>query len=135
MSHIEQIPAYLTWKIRHKVMYPDLDFDKVILPNDEDGVHLGLFTDNTLITVVSLFRTGDSMQFRKFATLSEYQHKGYGSEILRYLMEYSKNEGCNHIWCNARKSASGFYSSFGFIETEKISHANGYDYVIMGRTL
>ena len=65
MSHIEQIPPYLTWKIRHTVMYPDLDFEKAILPNDEEGLHLGLFDDNKLITVVSLFRTGDTMQFRK----------------------------------------------------------------------
>ncbi len=135
MSHIEQIPPYLTWKIRHKVMYPDLSFDKVILPDDDDGIHLGLFDENVLISVVSLFRTDDSMRFRKFATLSEYQHKGYGSEILRYLIEYARGAGCSHIWCNARKSASGFYSKFGFIETGETSHANGHDYVIMERAL
>ena len=116
-------------------MYPELDFEKVILSNDEDGIHLGLFDDNTLISVVSLFRTGDSMQFRKFATLSEYQHKGYGSEILRYLLEYSKNEGCDRIWCNARRSAMGFYSKFGLMETGKTSKANGHDYVIIERAL
>ena len=135
MNHIEQIPPYLIWKIRHKVMYPELDFEKVILSNDDDGIHLGLFDNKTLISVVSLFRIGSSMQFRKFATLSEYQHKGYGSEILNYLLEYSKNEGCDYIWCNARKSASEFYSKFGFIETGKTSSANGHDYVIMEKDL
>jgi ribosomal protein S18 acetylase RimI-like enzyme len=75
------------------------------------------------------------MQFRKFATLSEYQHKGFGSEILSYLLEYSKNEGCDHIWCNARRSASGFYSKFAFLETDKSSRANGHDYLIMERKL
>lgn len=116
-------------------MYPDLDFDKAILPNDEDGIHLGLFDDNTLISVVSLFRNAYSMQFRKFATRSEYQHKGYGSEILRYLLEYSKNEGCDHIWCNARRSATEFYIKFGFLETGQTSSANGHEYVIMERGL
>ncbi len=135
MSHIEQIPPYLTWKIRHKVMYPDLDFDKVILPNDDDGIHLALFDNNTLISVVSLFRSGNSMQFRKFATLTEYQGKGYGSELLQHLIDYSKNEGCAQIWCNARQNASGFYSKFGFSLTNKTSSANGHDYVVMERTL
>jgi len=135
MAHIEQIPSYLTWKIRHKVMYPDLDFDQVILPNDNDGVHLGLFYKNTLITVVSLFQSGNSMRFRKFATLSEFQHKGYGSEILAYLIEYSKNQGCDHIWCNARTTATGFYRKFGFSETDKTSYANGFEYVIMEKEL
>ncbi|WP_411273954.1 GNAT family N-acetyltransferase [Daejeonella sp.] len=116
-------------------MYPELDFDKVILPNDDDGVHLGLFHENTLICVVSLFRSRTSMQFRKFATRSEYQHKGYGSEILHYILDYSKNEGCDHIWCNSRKSASDFYRKFGFLETGKTSSANGHDYVVMERNL
>ena len=116
-------------------MYPDLDFDKAILPNDDDGIHLGLFDNNTLICVVSLFRNANSIQFRKFATRSEFQHKGYGSEILNYLLEYSKNEGCDHIWCNARRSATEFYSKFGFLETGKTSSANGHEYVIMEREL
>ncbi len=135
MAHIEQIPPYLTWKIRHKVMYPDLDFDKVILPDDDDGIHFGLFDNNTLISVVSLFKTGDSMRFRKFATLSEYQGKGYGTELLKYLIDFSQNEACVHIWCNARQNASGFYSKFGFSETNKTSSANGHQYVIMERLL
>ena len=117
------------------VLYPEQDFEKAMLPDDEKGMHLGLFDQNILISVVSLFRTGNSMQFRKFATRSEFQHKGYGSEILRYLLEESKNEGCDHIWCNARKSASGFYSKFGFLETGRTYSANGHDYVIMERTL
>ena len=132
---VEQIPPYLTWKIRHKVMYPDLDFEKVILPNDDDGIHFGLFDNNTLISVVSLFKSEKSMQFRKFATLSEHQGKGYGGELLNYLMEFAKAEGCDHIWCNARQKASGFYSKFGFSETNKTSSANGHDYVIMERLL
>lgn len=135
MAHIEQIPPYLTWRIRHQVMYPELDFNAVILPNDDDGVHFGLFAENTLISVVSLFKKGSSMQFRKFATLVEYQNKGYGSKLLEYLTEYSKNDTCNHIWCNARRNASAFYAKFGFLETDQTSSANGHDYVIMEKLL
>ena len=135
MAHIEQIPPYLTWRIRHQVMYPELDFEQVILPDDDDGVHLGLFDENTLISVVSLFKKGSSMQFRKFATLVEHQNKGYASELLRYLTEYSKNDTCNHIWCNARRNASAFYAKFGFLETGQTSSANGHEYVIMEKLL
>lgn len=135
MSHIEQIPPYLTWKIRHNVLYPAMDFQTVILPEDDDGIHLGLFDENTLISVVSLFKTGSSMQFRKFATLLEFQNKGYGSQLLKYLTEYSKNEGCNHIWCNARENAAGFYSKMGFLKTDRTYQANDLNYVIMERQL
>jgi GNAT superfamily N-acetyltransferase len=131
MSHIEQIPAELTWQIRRKVLYPDLDPEISRLPDDDLGMHFGLFENNTLISVASLFKNGSSMQVRKFATLAEYQGQGYGSTLLQYLLDFSKTEGCVHIWCNARKSASEFYDKFAFSQTEKTFNKNGHDYVIM----
>ena len=131
MSHIEQIPAELCWQIRHQVLCPDMDFENAKLPDDEEGIHLALFDVNKLISVVSLFRAGTSMQFRKFATLPDYQNKGYGTKLLNYLINVSKTEGCDRVWCNARTNASGFYSKFGFSKTDQIFHKNGHDYVIM----
>ena len=135
MSHIEQIPAELTWRIRRQVLYPDLDPERSRLPDDEDGIHLGLFDQNMLISVVSLFKRGESMQFRKFATLEECQRQGYGTELLNYLTMLAESENCKRIWCNARKNASGFYAKFGFTETEKTYHKDGHDFVIMEKIL
>ena len=39
--------------------------------------------------------------------------------------------GSEKIWCNARVSAAGFYSKFGFIQTNQRSVSNGIDFVIM----
>lgn len=135
MSHIEQIPAELTWQIRRKVLYPGMDPEISRLPEDEQGMHLGLFDNYVLISVVSLFKDGSSMQFRKFATIVEYQRQGYGSELLEYVLEVSKTEGCLRIWCNARKNASEFYGKFGFSQTEQIFNKNGHDYVIMEKRI
>lgn len=112
-----------------------MDFDKVILANDDEGMHLGLFDQNVLISVVSLFKKGKDMQFRKFATLSEYQGKGYGAELLEYLLDLSRTEGSTRVWCNARKNASGFYSKFGFLETDQTYRSNDRDFVIMEKIL
>lgn len=135
MSHIEQIPAELTWRIRLQVLYPGKDPEYAKLPEDEEGMHLGLFDQNMLISVVSLFKKGKDMQFRKFATLEQYQHKGYGTELLKYLTELSAEEGCVRVWCNARKNATGFYSKFGFSETEQTFQKNGHDFVIMEKKI
>ena len=135
MSHIEQIPAELTRRIRLQVLYPGEDPEYAKLPDDEEGMHLGLFDNNMLISVVSLFKKGKDMQFRKFATLEQYQRKGYGTELLNYLTELSAEEGCVRIWCNARKNATGFYSKFGFSETEQTFQKNGYDLVIMEKKI
>lgn len=135
MSHIEQIPAELTWRIRLQVLYPGKDPEYAKLPEDEEGMHLGLFDQNMLISVVSLFKKGKDMQFRKFATLEQYQRKGYGTELLNYLTELSAEEGCVRIWCNARKNATGFYSKFGFSETDQTFQKNGHDFVIMEKKI
>ena len=135
MSNIEQIPAYLTWHIRQQVLYPEMDLEEVKFSDDEDGIHLALFDNNQLISVVSLFKSGTSMQFRKFATIAEYQSRGYGTELLNYLIKVSQTEGCNRVWCNARKNASGFYSKFGFSETDKTFQKNGRDFIIMEKTV
>lgn len=135
MSHIEQIAPELTWRIRWQVLYPNLEFGKAILDNDDEGMHLGLFDQNQLISVVSIFQTESIMQFRKFATLAEYQRQGYGTELLNYLIGIAESEACTRIWCNARKNASEFYTKFGFTETEKTYHKDGHDFVIMEKAL
>ncbi len=131
MVQIEQIFPSLTWEIRHKVMYPEMSLDNVKLPEDEKGIHFGLFDHIQLISITSTFKSGEEMQFRKFATLAEYQHQGYGSKLLKYIIDFAKAEGCKRLWCNARKNASTFYSNFGFRETDITFFKDGYDFVIM----
>ena len=106
MSHIEQISHELTWRIRREVLYPGQPLDNIMLPDDENGMHLGLFEDNKLISVLSFFKNDYSIHLRKFATLEPYQRKGYGTELLNYLLEILEVEHYERIWCNARKNAS-----------------------------
>ncbi len=115
-------------------MYPQMEFDSIKLKEDEQGTHLALFGGNKLISVISLFRTGDDLQFRKFATLAEYQGKGYGSALLNYVIDTAKMESVTRLWCNARTSAASFYAKFGFQVTAHSFVKHGYDFVIMERT-
>ena len=130
-ARIEQIRFDLTWHIRHEVMYPDLPFEAIKLDNDPDGLHFGLYTDDQLTVVVSLFKVGEAYQFRKFATRVGAQGKGYGTLLLKHIIGYVKDIGAEKLWCNARVSAIGFYSKFGFKETDQRSWSNGIDFVIM----
>lgn len=131
MISIEQIPAAMTWHLRHEVMYPDMELESVKLPDDENGVHFGLFDQNQLISVMSTFRDGQVMQFRKFATLASAQGKGYGTELLKYALNYAQTEGIEKVWCNARKNLTAYYNRYGFQETEESFSKDGYDFVIM----
>lgn len=88
-----------TWPIRHKVMWPDKDLDYIKLNSDKLGEHFGLYEGAELISVISVFIEGKSAQFRKFATLSKYQNKGYGSQLLRYTINYLEGLDLKIIWC------------------------------------
>lgn len=110
-------PLAEVWDLRHRVMYPALAPEAVVLPDDEAGIHFGLQADGKLVSVISCFDRGESLQFRKFATENAMQGKGYGSALLTHVMSYAVSIGKKKIWCNARCSATGLYEKFGMAAT------------------
>lgn len=133
MINIKQITPQETISIRHKVMWPNKLIDYVKLPNDYKGRHLGLFINDTLISVISLFVENNEAQFRKFATLKEHQGKGYGTLLLNEIMHMAKRENLSRIWCNARVNKKTYYAKFGMIETHTEFRKEGVQYIIMER--
>lgn len=131
MSDIEQISQELTWKLRQQELYPDLPIDAIKLEEDDLGMHLGLFYQNRLTTVVSLFESDNALQFRKLATDKKYQRLGLGSAMIRYVLQYAKEKKLEKVWCNARLSATKFYEKLGFVEIGNPFKKNGIDYIKM----
>lgn len=130
--NIEQITPELTLRIRKDAMYPDREIKSLKLSDDDQGIHFGLFCDGELCTVLSWFRRDkETAQFRKFATIPSQQGKGYGRQMLDYVINFSKEEGIKLLWCNVRKTALGFYLHFGFKETGKSFEKDGKDYIIL----
>ncbi|MCR9252016.1 MAG: GNAT family N-acetyltransferase [bacterium] len=128
---ISEITAEETWPIRHKVMWPDMPFDFVKVENDHEGLHLGLFLDDKLSSIISVFKIGSSWQFRKFATLEEEQGKGLGSQLLKYVIDQAKLNDAELLWCNARKDKIGLYQKFKMMETDKTYVKGGIEFVVM----
>ena len=125
------LPACATWKIRHAVLWPSKPLDYVKLPKDEEGLHFGIKLNGSLVSVISLFITGEEAQFRKFATLTTDQGKGYGTQLLNHLMEEAVNRGVKRLWCNARVETASFYKRFGMQETETRFFKGDIPYVVM----
>lgn len=112
-------------------MWPDKPLDYIKLPGDDQGLHYGLFNDQHLISVISLFIKKEEAQFRKFATETEEQGKGYGSQLLTHLIKEAQAKGIKRLWCNARTDKTPYYERFGFKKTQQTFHKGGIDYVIM----
>lgn len=128
---IKVIEASETWPLRHKVMWPSKPLDFVVLPNDEEGLHFGLFEKDILVSVVSLFINGQEGQFRKFATDDYFQGRGYGTKLLNHLIAEAKRLNIRSLRCNARMTAIEFYQRFGMKVASDIIRKNGKDYVMM----
>jgi len=132
---IEQIRPELTWHLRQKVLYPAQKLYEMEMDEDQNGIHFGAFTDNKLIAVVSLFNVSGDFQFRKFAVDFEYQGRGVGNGLLAYIIDFAKAEGGHRIWCNARSTATGFYSKNGFSYSGASFKRNGFDYEVWEKLL
>ena len=128
---IRKIKPEETWPLRHKVMWPDQSYDFVKLPEDNDGLHYGLFEEERLVTIVSLYHKGKDYQFRKLATDFDVQGRGYGTQLLRKVFEEVEALGAERLWCNARQEKNTFYHRFGMVETDETFVKEGIDYVIM----
>ena len=128
---ITPIHASETWQIRHDVMWPDQPFEYVQLKEDDLGFHFGAFENDKLVSIVSCFFSDDEMQFRKLATLEEYQGKGIASELLMHIFSFARQRNVAKIWCNARSNKKAFYEKLGMTATNKIFVKENQEFIIM----
>jgi len=128
---IKSIEASQTWQIRHEVMWPDQPFEFVQLEEDNLGLHFGVFDQEKLISIVSCFVVDDEMQFRKLATLPEFQGKGSASQLLHYILKLAKEKNLTKVWCNARTNKKSFYEKFGMKDTLKTFIKANQEFTIM----
>lgn len=134
-THIKPISLEEVLPHRQKVMYPNLTIEEMRLEKDHEGEHLGLFVENTLTSIVSLFSKSNEIHFRKLATLPNAQNKGFASQLLNHVFEIASERGIKRIWCNSRISACQLYEKFGMIKTNHTFTKHGIDFVIMERIL
>ena len=135
MIEIREIDYRETLPIRRKVMWPNRPLDFVKLTNDEIGTHYGLFIDKKLISIISTFENGNKIQFRKFATLHEYQGEGYGTLLLNFVIRLAKQKKYEKIWCNSRADKANFYSKFGLVKTDKFFKKEEINFITMEKNL
>ncbi|ALJ01608.1 hypothetical protein DC20_20600 [Rufibacter tibetensis] len=128
---IRKISAAQTWPLRQQVMWPEKPLTFVQLPDDKAGFHFGLFVNQELVSVISLFIEVNHAQFRKFCTLVPFQGQGYGQKLLQHVLDFAFTHQVSSIWCHARTSACAFYLKAGMqVQGEKFIRS-GIAYVRM----
>lgn len=128
---IKELSLDRVLQMRQRIMYPHQTVEEMRLPADDRGLHLALWVDEKPISVISVFKKEKEWQFRKFATETQWQGKGYGSQLLKYVMEEAERNSVHRIWCNARLSACALYERFGMRKTGNTWKKHGIDFIVM----
>lgn len=98
-------------------------------------MHLGLFANEDLISVISIFSKNDEIQFRKFATVATHQGKGYGTVLLKHVFGLAEKLKARRIWCNARYTKKSYYEKFQMTAINAPFEKSGILYVIMEKLI
>ncbi|MFV8325155.1 GNAT family N-acetyltransferase [Flavobacterium sp. ZS1P14] len=123
MQNIKQISTLETFLVRHPVLRADKSIESCHFDGDnlETTVHFGLFDQNSLIGVISLFEAKNNLfvaekqfQIRGMAVLKQHQKKGFGEKLMLNSEQHCSDQNANLIWFNARKEAIGFYEKMEY---------------------
>jgi len=117
--------------IRHKVLWPSKPALFCKVKNDELAQHYGVYIDDKLVSVASIYIDDNRARLRKFATLVEFQGRGLGTKLISHILSQLKNIDITHFWCDARKTAISFYSRFNMIQQGDQFDKSGVLYVKM----
>ena len=91
---------------------------------------------NKILGYISLAFDGYAAEMYNFAVLPEFQNKRIGTEILKYIIDYYKNNNCESIILDVKESnlkAIHIYEKFNFktISIRKAYYKNGENALIM----
>jgi len=123
MPVIKEIDFKNTYIVRHPVLRKGLELSSCYFEGDElpTTKHFGLFINNDLIGVVSVFKSSNAFfmsnnqfQIRGMAVLDSHQKKGYGNLLINKAEGYVKKTNKPLLWFNARESAIEFYKKMGY---------------------
>ena len=107
----------ITWQdalpLRQEVLWPDKPISFCQVDGDEDAQHYGVYKAGSLVCVASVYKNKNVARLRKFATLDVFQGLGIGSRLIKHIMRELQREGIRLFWCDARKTAAGFYEKLG----------------------
>ena len=110
---IRNISWEQTIPLRQSVLWPNKPPEYCHVDGDNDAMHFGAFANDKLVCVASVYISSNRARLRKFATKTDYQGQGIGSQMLKFILHSLNKTVVKFFWCDARESALSFYQRFG----------------------
>ena len=120
---INKVDAENIRSLRHSELRKGQDFSTTSYLKDyETGTfHMACIVDYKIVTCATFYpeksikiKSDNAYRLRGMATDSNFQRKGYASDLMEESFKELKKRDCDMVWCNARLVAVDFYKSSGF---------------------
>ena len=120
---INKVYAEKIRPLRHSELRKGQDFSTTSYLEDYevDTFHMACIVDEKIVTCASFYPeksikiiSDNAYRLRGMATASNFQRKGYATDLMSESFKELKNRNCDVVWCNARLVAVDFYKSAGF---------------------
>lgn len=114
-------------ELRYRILRPNRPKDTAYFDIDrlDTTVHFGLFVEDIAYSCFTLgkneYKGELAFQLRGMATDSIVQGKGYGRQLMEFMMfDWAPKNEIKLLWCNARIEAVPFYEKLGWkIDSDK----------------
>ena len=132
--NIRKVDAERIRPLRHSELRKGQDFSTTSYLKDYelDTFHMAYISNEKIVTCATFYpekstkiKSENAYRLRGMATDSNFQRKGYASDLMEESFKKLKNRDCDMVWCNARLVAVNFYKSVGFKITGKIFDIEG----------
>ncbi len=120
---INKVDAEKIRPLRHAELRKGQDFSTTSYLKDcaESTFHIACIIDDKPVTCATFYpetstkiKSENAYRLRGMATDSNFQRKGYASDLMAESFKELKKRDCDMVWCNARLAAVPFYKSVGF---------------------
>ncbi len=122
-GNISKVDADKVRALRHSELRKGQDFSTTSYIEDYEvgAFHMACILDEKIVTCASYYpeqsikiKSKMAYRLRGMATDSNFQRKGYATDLMKESLKELKKTDCDMVWCNARLGAVDFYKSVGF---------------------
>lgn len=117
-------PIRLTVFVNEQQVPEELELDE----DDPTAWHAVVLDHSKAIATGRLLRNG---KIGRLAILKEYRGLGLGSELLKTLVSYGRQEGIKQFFLHAQTTALDFYQCHGFKAIGPVFNEAGIDHIKM----
>jgi len=98
---------------------------------DAIAMYVVLYKDNEPIATGRIIEKDDKYLVGRVATLREHRGNGYGSVIVKSLVDWAFENNISEVYIHSQKHAEGFYEKIGFQAFGEVFYEAGIEHVNM----